>query len=449
MDITPETNFLWSIRGQRINYGLLIGEAIDNSLDAAANNITISILQDKIEVADDGSGIARSRISSLFKLGGHGGMQTTMLGRYGVGLKEQAVNAGDVLSISSTSSDGKFEVGVNWNHVFKSGIWNIPDPQWIPVSVGTDTGTIINISKLRKPPSINLDKIKQEIAERFHPALVVGKSIAVNGHKVMAVQDPTMRDIVERTFNFSNGRCAQLRGGILLDRSEINSVHVSFGHRVIMPKSAFGCSGYSGLSKLFARLALTGPWRLAKFKDDLTDEKEREELEDCVTEALLPILEECNSASMEAHIDALSDAVNSLIPEYMRAARPLKTKVDPPTSSDKKKPQNRPVNQDSASIGDGPARVKSKRNAGLMICFDRIGSERIGDFSDTRPKRVTLSLDNEFVANLSASRDQKMAAQSIFMAAMSIYIAEAKDPELPFDEFGVRLATLLALQAAA
>ena len=39
MDITPYTNFLKSLRGQRVDYVVLAGEGVDNAFDAGASRV--------------------------------------------------------------------------------------------------------------------------------------------------------------------------------------------------------------------------------------------------------------------------------------------------------------------------------------------------------------------------------------------------------------------------
>jgi hypothetical protein len=125
VDITPHVNLLKSLRGERVDYRLLIGEGIDNAFDAGASRIDININPEQISFQDDGSGIVRERLPSLFSLGEHGALSTTQLGRFGVGIKTQAVNSGDVFKVLSISKDGCFSTQVNWPQLLKSGRWQI------------------------------------------------------------------------------------------------------------------------------------------------------------------------------------------------------------------------------------------------------------------------------------------------------------------------------------
>ena len=122
MKILPDTHFLNSIRadrGSRGAYTELVAEAIDNSIDADAHEIAIQLQKEMILLQDNGIGITKDRQDSIVKLGGHGAMPTTMLGRFGIGLKYHAVCAGDSLEVDSYR-DGRMKLVANWDRVIQS-----------------------------------------------------------------------------------------------------------------------------------------------------------------------------------------------------------------------------------------------------------------------------------------------------------------------------------------
>ena len=61
MDIVPSANLLRSPRGERIDYGLLIGEGTDNAFDAGATMLEITLAPDALTFQDNGVGITRDR----------------------------------------------------------------------------------------------------------------------------------------------------------------------------------------------------------------------------------------------------------------------------------------------------------------------------------------------------------------------------------------------------
>jgi hypothetical protein len=297
MDITPNVNLLRSLRGERISYPILIGEGIDNGFDAGARNINISISDETVAFQDDGCGITKAKLRSLFSLGDHGALSTTQLGRFGIGIKAQAVNAGDVFQVYSASQDGRFMASVNWVQLLAGGKWQIEDPAWRPAIVGAPFGTTITISRLRKPQRFTIDQLLQDVAERFYPAIADGRSIYINGIKVPLLVDPDMTDVIDANLSLLGGRAAHLKAGILKNPGPLNRVSVAYKHRVIISKKPFGCGDYGGgLNKMFARVRISGSWHFEKFKDGLTDENERDELEEAILSYLSPILEKCSTA---------------------------------------------------------------------------------------------------------------------------------------------------------
>lgn len=451
MDITPHVNLLRSLRGERIDYILLIGEGVDNAFDAGATSITIMLDPDEISFQDNGIGITKDRIQSIFSLGEHGPMSTTQLGRFGIGIKSQAVNAGNILQVVSVSVDGRVRVQVDWRKILRTGEWSIDDPRWLPVAIDAPTGTTLIISGLRKPPAIANDKILSDIAQRFYPAIAAGRRVTINGAPVNLLSEPTMQDVIEREFGLSEGRSARLRAGILAQPSKLNRVHVAYKHRVIMPASTLGCGEYGGLTKMFARLQLNGPWHLAKFKNDLTDELEREELEEAVKEALRPILEKCNSASMSARVDEVANLINDMIPPNLRAARPERQKDTKKNPGGKKHNESGFVDKDK-SDEKGPAKTKRPPQNHLLITFDGLAeTDGIGAFQPGRPHRVNLSKDDPHIAQLLEHRDLAVGVRSLYALAIAIFEQardEITEPELPFEPFGKRIAKLLAMQDA-
>lgn len=451
MDITPHVNLLRSLRGERINYVLLAGEGIDNSFDAGATLVEITMDDDEISFQDNGSGILRKNITSLFSLGEHGPMTTTQLGRFGVGIKSHAVNAGNIFRIISTSIDGRVKVEVDWRSVLKSGVWKIDDPRWSPVSGKTQTGTTITISDLRtaKSPLGGWPaQIAGKAAEIFYPAIAEGQIISINGQQIELLPEPRMTHVVEQQIPLSDGRSAHLRAGILANPSKLNKVHVAYRHRVIMPSSNLGCKQYAGLTKMFARLQLAGPWHLAKFKDDLTDEDEREELEDAVFEVLKPILERVSSASLSAKVQEISQILNERIPPELATSRPKHKKERGCLSGKKRKREQGEVAPEK-SDPLGPARSRRTPRDSLLITFDGVDEQDgIGTFQPGRPHRVNLSRDNQYIAKLLEYRDQQLAIDSLLAIALAIFEEGHGRDQLRLVEFGKRIANLMSLQTS-
>lgn len=446
MDITPETNLLRSLRGERLDYSILIGEAIDNSFDAESSTVQITIDEEFISFKDDGAGITKDKIAALFSLGGHVASSHTRLGRFGIGIKNQAVNAGDVFQVTSTSRDGKVSATADWDKVLRGRSWQIPKPMWMPSIVGAATGTEITISKLRAPPPASLAKIKQSIAERFYPAIDDGKKIKVNGETIALLSEPPLTDIIDVNVALSNGRSCRIRGGILIAPNHLNSVHIGYHHRIIKPGCALGCGEYAGIKRLFVRVSIFGPWRLAKYKDDLTDAIEEAELDEAIFQTIRPLLEKVSSQAFDAKTDELKKRVNEMLPEALAASRPQKSEPKGRSAAKGGKSGNEIKPDASVLDANGPTRTRTARDR-LMITFDgSVPEDGIGSYVSGKPHRVNLSRDHRQIALVVALKDQEAAAEILMTYAIMIFQQGRGDGELAFKSFGVAVSDLLAIQ---
>jgi hypothetical protein len=456
MNIGPKARYLYSVRAERGDIVRLCSEAVDNALDAMARNVHIEIADGEIKFTDDGLGVLQKDFPALFTLGDHVQHKTTKLGRFGVGITNQAINAADLMEVRSISADGSFICKVNWRDVLTQG-WEVDAAFRLPMVVGTPTGTTIKLSAVRKLKPFTIGKVIDDLAEGFYPAIAEGRKITVNGVAVPLLADPPMTEIVVQTFSFTDGRSAMLRAGLLIEPAKINRVHVGFEHRVIKPSSTLGCGNYTGLSNMFARVQLIGArWALSTFKNDITNEDQLDELEDAVEAAMTPILEKCGNVSMEARVAAIGELVNSMLPEEMAAARPHhKKKGVPNPTGNTKTGKTGTVDVANSDPAAGPAKAhRAPQKDRLLITFEGRDKEHgIGWFEAGRTNRVHLSRDNPSIAHLFQHRDDRFIAIALHIVALMMFEhgREAANPQLQFRflSYGLRVARHLSLDDAA
>ena len=463
LDITPDTHFLNSIRSDRGSYTAMLAEGIDNSFDAGATEVAITLIKDLIAIEDNGIGITKERESAIVRLGEHGPMVTTMLGVFGIGIKYHAVSAGNLLEVDSVSVDGRMKLNANWDRVIHDGKWQIPKPMWIQALPTASTGTRVYIRSLRwlSPTTKDAETARDQLAQIFYPAITANKIILLNETPIPALREPELTHTVEGEIRLANGKGARVRGGIMVNPGKLHGVQVSYKHRVIMPKSTFGCGSYGGLRKLFARVDLMGAWTLARFKNSLAD-NDATELEDAVQELLRPVLEECHSEKMSADIDEMAQLLNEMLPPELVPARPpkkpKKPKPEPEEEIEKKKKRKRKLHNEIKEAEEtprGPAR-KRKANEELIIDFDKpvVEEHGYGHFIPGRPGRIILAQDNPHIADLINMRDKSVAKQSLYALALMIYL-HARDTqpgqqEIPYDgPFGLRAWNLVKRQPVA
>lgn len=444
IDMSPDTHFLESIRAQKSQYHLLLGEAVDNSFDAGSRNINIAVDDQEIIIEDDGIGVSRDRWEAMVRLGQHMPTTGTALGRYGVGIKYQAISAGDRLSVVSRSvADGEMRLRVNWAEILRTRSWKIEEPVWRPLR-DKNLGTTVTISALRRTPrAAELERAKTELAHMFFPALASGSSITFNGQAISITPDPETRDTIEMTVEVAQGKGAWVRAGILQNsKSKTQGVQVSFKHRVIKPRSGFGCGDYSTIG-LFARIDLFGPWGLATFKNDINDEDE-DALEDRVHEILLPILQQCSSAFMSANVAEMQSRLNALLPPELAAVRPPKVKEHGRQGEKRKRIGEAPGAPESAT---GPARSRFSHNQLVIEFTPSFEEDGYGRFEKGRTSRIFMAEDNPHIALLLRQRDKASAERELYLVAMSLYLNDPAQWELPFDgPFGMRFWKLIERQ---
>jgi hypothetical protein len=456
MRVTPHIHMLRAVRDSgRPDYVALSCEAIDNSFDASANKVEISLSEECLKFTDDGIGVTLDRIPMLFTFGGHAAMKTTGIGRYGYGITAQTLRFGDILSVRTRAEDGCWTSSANWRDMLVAAddrAWEIPDPVHKPHNIGDLTGTTVEVRQLRNGlPKFKDETVRNQIAMRFHPALVDGKTIVLNGTPVAPLPEPQMTDVIDCRLQLSEGRSADLRAGILRTTpSPLNQVHIGYRHRVIIPKSSLGCGNFGGISRLFARVQLHGHWNLGVYKDDLPDEGQRSELDIAVNARLLPLLEKCQEAGFDAKLDRIEASINSKLPEEM-AARPRRSKQARSTDGEKFGRHGGKVAPDKTTDEEGPAKTRRSRPSPVLLitleeCAEQDG---VGAADRTNPSqhRVRLARDNSTIKLILDSTDEKAAVQSLLTIALCIYRADrGSQAELPFEAFGQSVAKLLAIQ---
>lgn len=457
----PKASLLNAFRAERVDHALVIGEAVDNCFDAEARQVVIRYDDRAISFRDDGIGLNEERLDALLTLGGHAKMPSTALGRYGIGIKIQAVNAGNLLQVDSTAVDKdgyaqNFVIEVDWLKIERTD-WDFPEPKSKPTLVGAATGTLIQISHLRPAIRRSNAQIVDDIARRFHPALSQGAVILFNDLQVPLLAEPELIDRVERALVFGERR-ADIVAGILRDPSKLWGVNIAYRHRTIMMNDTFGTDDFGGVTKMFARITLSDTdnewtrWHLGRFKDQIADQRQNDELEEAVAQILKPILEKCQSQAFDARIDGIEEWINLNLPPDKVAARPKrKKKVRPepgpplPPRPPKPKPE---ISPETAKLGSGPLESRQSQKGKLKVEFvDALDGGDIAEYKHGRPDRVLMAKNNSTIAGLLQYRDEKFARKMLRDLALIFYAQATYQYDL-FQKFGGLVSQLLEANAA-
>jgi hypothetical protein len=207
---------LQSLRDSGYSLPAALGEVIDNSLEANANNIILQFEESQaksgkrhihcITVIDDGDGMDIQTLHRYPQVGySTRYMRTDTIGKYGVGAKLAAFNYGQRLDVwSRTTQDSSwyhvwFDLGEALNQEQKGELVGIdfPDTQPLPQNISTyipnNSGTIVVWSKVdrleegRKAPDAQALKaeVQHELARMFRYFLNDGISIAIEDTQLL------------------------------------------------------------------------------------------------------------------------------------------------------------------------------------------------------------------------------------------------------------------------
>jgi hypothetical protein len=187
LDVTPNVNFLATLRNSGYNNYAAIADIVDNSLDTNVNskNVRITIKKNKdeyefIKIADDGYGMDLETLKEAFKLGALTGKNREFdLGSYGTGLKAAALSIGKAFEVLTKVENGDFYVATyDLDVLLNQNTFNIPirigtsdEYSLFKDEINSENGTLIRIYKLDKVSNTNAsifkDILKSKLALYF------------------------------------------------------------------------------------------------------------------------------------------------------------------------------------------------------------------------------------------------------------------------------------------
>lgn len=236
---------LQSLRDSGYSLAAAVGEVIDNSVEADANNIRVWLEEatdprgknriHQIAVLDDGEGMNTDVLSHYLQLGySTRYMSRTTIGKYGVGAKLAALNFGTRIDVWSRTSASE-----PWLHTYfdlsealadeqRGEDVYLPEPSETPVppeyeeEMPNGAGTIVvwsNVDRLeegRRAPDANALRveIEKELSRMFRNFLEGGIGIWVNGtgllpHDPLWLMDGSFADAILHKY-YKTGAGAEL-----------------------------------------------------------------------------------------------------------------------------------------------------------------------------------------------------------------------------------------------
>jgi hypothetical protein len=270
---------LEALRNAPHKWPRIIGELIDNSLDANAMNVQVNFRRNKLVVSDDGCGC--ENVERMLTLGEHLPMPSTKLGRYGVGLKDAAGWMWGICRVATIHEGIKRIASIDWQWLSKNNTWEIADPTM--QTANGEVGTELVFTDIEKPPPGGLDKLAETLSYTFSPALDAGRTITLKFPKKKTIilkpfQFPSCKQYIDKSFTVGRRRVHLWIG--LVDEGGDNpkpGFTYRHHHRNIITTSSLGAGDYP-VSNIFGCVDLGDGWQLTTHKDDIADGREALEL---------------------------------------------------------------------------------------------------------------------------------------------------------------------------
>jgi len=356
-NVCPTPHILESMRNCRQDWKIMLGELIDNSLDADSKDIEIKWGHRYLKIEDNGIGC--KNVLALVTPGMHEPHEgKRMIGRYGIGCKDVAVWLWGRTIIKTTSKGKTFEVEADWHRISKTPDWYIPDPI-INKSENEEIGTSIVFEKIdfdrgkRFPEGKAFEKLINWLGFTYSLAIEDGARIKLsklNESKFVlkAFKWPQRQNILEAS-GYVKGKEIKINIGIVPTGVENPRCGLTYRYkyRVIsnLSSTGFGCGDYN-FERIAGWVDLSDDWNLTKNKDDLADLKE--ELETTVENICKPVLQMAHEAADQFSSDLFQNQVNEDLSKLLdtlkekekRGEGDTKGTVDPEDKRKRQKAKN-------------------------------------------------------------------------------------------------------------
>lgn len=195
-----------------------IADIIDNSIDADATTIKVDIRMENkelvVRIIDDGVGMDEEVLIAAMTYGDHRSGDNGH-GKFGLGLKTSATSIGNRFEVHTRNADGKiirgiFDVDDLVAEQDPDHQWELPisdeisdeDVLWFNSQTGTETGTIITITKIDRTNASQLAQTMRNHLGRVYRNYLAPKDATVAGKIKMYVNnglvyriDPLLRHL--------------------------------------------------------------------------------------------------------------------------------------------------------------------------------------------------------------------------------------------------------------
>lgn len=197
-DITPNSyKMAESMRYLSYTNSDAIADIIDNSLDAGAENIIVSIdKNDSVIIHDDGCGMDFDTMIEALRFGSDTGKDTTELGRFGMGLNAASLSIGRRIEVvSRADGDIPNKLVFDLGYIEDTGEWRALQEPLTEMEAKTyksiEHGTTVKICMIDSWDA-TISSVINDLRRIFRRFIIAGRKIVVNGVELTPV-DPLFR----------------------------------------------------------------------------------------------------------------------------------------------------------------------------------------------------------------------------------------------------------------
>lgn len=204
--IVSDAGFIDSVRDFGLTTLDAVKELVDNSFDANADNIWITVGERDdslyLIVEDDGDGIPKDDLASSLSFGGRLPWRQDTTGKYGFGLPASACCQSSLTEVYTRTEDHDSETKLSHNYInieeLKENQARLPpsigkelptDTYDLQLNASVNSGTVVILEELVRPQFSTVrgmtNNIKGDLAEFHRKILADGKNIYVNGEEVV------------------------------------------------------------------------------------------------------------------------------------------------------------------------------------------------------------------------------------------------------------------------
>jgi hypothetical protein len=235
-DNTPNARkLISSLRNTGYDNITAIADLIDNSIDADASNIRLSLVpvvnDFKIIISDDGYGMTRNVLDQAMRLGSDTPRNAESdLGKFGMGLVTASISLGKKLTVITKNSEGVFTsiqdlVQIEESNKFEKELRESTEDEisiFNKETLKSDHGTVVIIENCDRLQNTNINQFSKNLVDKLGQIFRMfiqssTKNIYVRGEKIdpvdpLYLNDPATEMYSDETFTIKvNGNDENLR----------------------------------------------------------------------------------------------------------------------------------------------------------------------------------------------------------------------------------------------